>query len=124
MCCGRRGRRGLAAAHRLGASGLRVMLTEQDVVLGGGCCSMRAGLPGARACARACPSGHGAVSAPHHVLGAYGHGVFGALETLSPAEAPVSVACASGCGSSVRGAWYSPLCARALIAFPGTIFPA
>ena len=30
------GAAGLAAAHRLGASGLRVLLAEQDVVLGGG----------------------------------------------------------------------------------------
>ena len=78
---------GLAAAHRLGASGLRVMLTDQDVVLGGGSLldarwtawreSLCAGL--ARlATVRCLPR--------TTVLGAYGHGVFGALETLSPAE--------------------------------------
>ena len=79
---------GLAAAHRLGASGLRVMLTDQDVVLGGGSLldarwtawreSLCAGLAGL-ATTRCLPR--------TTVLGAYGHGVFGALETLAPAEA-------------------------------------
>ncbi len=79
---------GLAAAHRLGTSGLRVMLTDQDVVLGGGSLldvrwsawreSLCAGLAGL-ATVRCLPR--------TTVLGAYGHGVFGALETLSPAEA-------------------------------------
>jgi len=78
---------GLAAAHRLGASGLRVMLTDQDVVLGGGSLldarwtawreSLCAGLADL-ATVRCLPR--------TTVLGAYGHGVFGALETLSPAE--------------------------------------
>ena len=78
---------GLAAAHRLGASGLKVMLTDQDVVLGGGSLldarwtawreSLCAGLAGL-ATVRCLPR--------TTVLGAYGHGVFGALETLSPAE--------------------------------------
>jgi len=82
------GAAGLAAAYRLGASGLRVMLTDQDVVLGGGSLldarwtawreSLCAGLAGL-ATVRCLPR--------TTVLGAYGHGVFGALETLSPAEA-------------------------------------
>jgi heterotetrameric sarcosine oxidase alpha subunit len=79
---------GLAAAHRLGTSGLKVMLTDQDVVLGGGSlldarwsawrermCAGLAGLARVRCLPRTT------------VLGAYGHGVFGALETLSPPEA-------------------------------------
>jgi sarcosine oxidase subunit alpha len=79
---------GLAAAHRLGTSGLRVILADQDALLGGGSlldarwstwrqglCARLAGLPTVRCLARTT------------VLGAYGHGVFGALETLSPAEA-------------------------------------
>ena len=78
---------GLAAALRLGASGLRVILAEQDVVPGGGTLldarwsSWRdaiwaelARLPGVRYLARTA------------VLGAYGHGVFGALQTLAPEE--------------------------------------
>ena len=79
---------GLTAAHRLGASGLRVVLADQDAVLGGGSLldarwtawrqSLCAGLAD-RATVRCLPR--------TTVLGAYGHGVFGALETLSPAEA-------------------------------------
>ena len=77
------GSAGLAAAEVLGAAGLRVLLTEQDVVLGGGTlldprwsgwreetCRRLAALPTVRCLARTA------------VLGAYGHGVFGALETL------------------------------------------
>jgi methylglutamate dehydrogenase subunit C len=79
---------GLTAAHRLGASGLAVMLAEQDAVLGGGAlldarwddwrestCAALAGLPQVRCLPRTT------------VLGAYGHGVFGALETLAGADA-------------------------------------
>jgi sarcosine oxidase subunit alpha len=78
---------GLAAAHRLGASGLRVIVAEQDVVPGGGTLldtrwsHWREGIwgglarrPSVRYLARAT------------VLGAYGHGVFAALQTLSPEE--------------------------------------
>ena len=82
------GTAGLAAAHRLGTSGLKVMLADQDVVLGGGSLldarwsawreSLCAGLAGL-ATVRCLPR--------TTVLGAYGHGVFGALETLSPPEA-------------------------------------
>jgi heterotetrameric sarcosine oxidase alpha subunit len=79
---------GLTAARRLGTSGLRVMLADQDSVLGGGSllderwtawrestCAALTGLPSVRCLPRTT------------VLGAYGHGVFGALETLSSAEA-------------------------------------
>jgi len=78
---------GLAAAQSLGESGLRVMLADQDCVLGGGAlldprwgawraatCAALAGLATVRCLARTT------------VLGAYGHGVFGALESLSAAE--------------------------------------
>jgi sarcosine oxidase subunit alpha len=78
---------GLAAAHRLGAAGLRVILAEQDVVPGGGTlldarwaawresvCASPTRWPTLRCLTRTA------------VLGAYGHGVFGALETLSPQE--------------------------------------
>jgi sarcosine oxidase subunit alpha len=79
---------GLAAAHRLGASGLRVILADQDAALGGGSlldarctawrhamCAGLAGLTTVRCLPRTT------------VIGAYGHGVFGALEALAPAEA-------------------------------------
>jgi methylglutamate dehydrogenase subunit C len=78
---------GLTAAYRLGASGLKVMLLEQDVVLGGGALldprwapwrERMCGELGRLATVRC----HTATT----VLGAYGHGVFGALESLAPDE--------------------------------------
>lgn len=82
------GAAGLAAACRLGASGRSVILAEQDVTLGGGTLldprwsawrerarGMLAGLPHVRCLPRTT------------VLGAYGQGVFAALETLAPEEA-------------------------------------
>jgi NADPH-dependent 2,4-dienoyl-CoA reductase/sulfur reductase-like enzyme len=79
---------GLAAARRLGSRGLRVLLADQDVVPGGGSlldarwtawreklCATLSTFPRVRALA-------GTV-----VLGAYGHGVFAALQSLAPAEA-------------------------------------
>ena len=81
------GAAGLAAALRLGSSGLKVIVAEQDAVLGGGTLldarwdawreRVRAaleGLPNVRCLPRTT------------VLGAYGHGVFAALEVLAPAE--------------------------------------
>jgi len=78
---------GLAAAAALGAAGLRVLLAEQDAILGGGTLldprwtawrkemgRRLAALPAVRCLTRTT------------VLGAYGHGVFGALETLDPPE--------------------------------------
>jgi heterotetrameric sarcosine oxidase alpha subunit len=78
---------GLAAAGMLGAAGLRVLLTDQDVALGGGtlldprwsawreeACQRLAALATVRCLTRTC------------VLGAYGHGVFGALETMDAQE--------------------------------------
>jgi sarcosine oxidase subunit alpha len=81
------GAAGLAAALHLGGLGLRVLLAEQDGVLGGGTlldprwhawrAHVRAvleGLPQLRPLTRTC------------ILGAYGHGVYGALERLDPDE--------------------------------------
>jgi methylglutamate dehydrogenase subunit C len=81
------GAAGLTAAPALAAAGARVLLVEQDVVLGGGtllderwrawrdgACSALASQPQLRCLTRTA------------VLGAYGHGVFGALETLTPEE--------------------------------------
>ena len=116
----------LPPRHRLGRSGLRVLLAEQDVVLGGGAllderwrawreatCAALAALAASRCLARTT------------VLGAYGHGVFGALETLSPDEAArASADCASGCASSAAGACcWPPVRIERLIAFPGNDLP-
>src|ERR1700739_4337263 len=78
---------GLAAAHRLALSGLRVLLAERDVAIGGGTllderwdgwraatCASLVALRSVRRLARTT------------VVGAYGHGVFGALESLTAAE--------------------------------------
>ncbi len=81
------GAAGLAAACMLGRSGLRVLLVDQDCVAGGGtllderwrswrshCLEVLQGLPAVRTLLHTT------------VLGAYGHGVFGALEVLDPAQ--------------------------------------
>jgi sarcosine oxidase subunit alpha len=81
------GAAGLAAAHTLGAAGARVLLLEQDVTLGGGTllderwqawrsatCSAVAALPTLQ------------VLPATALLGAYGQGVFAALERLSHEE--------------------------------------
>ena len=81
------GAAGLAAAQRLGSAGLCVLLAEQDVVPGGGtlldprwsawrteALAHLAALPGVRLLSRTT------------VIGAYGHGVYAALETLGPGE--------------------------------------
>jgi sarcosine oxidase subunit alpha len=79
---------GMAAARLLGERGLRVMLLDQRTVAGGGSlldqrwtawrestCAALEALANLRCLPRTT------------VIGAYGHGVFGALETLAPAEA-------------------------------------
>jgi heterotetrameric sarcosine oxidase alpha subunit len=81
------GSAGLAAANRLALCGLKVLLVDQDSVIGGGTLLDRrwadwravrsaslAGAPALRFLARTA------------VIGAYGHGVFGALQTLSAEE--------------------------------------
>ena len=116
---------GLTAAHRLGASGLRVLLAEQDVVLGGGAlldarwsdwrestCAALAQLPQVRSLARTT------------VLGAYGHGVFGALETLAGADA----AAVGGLRERLRiirarRVIFATGAIERLIAFPGNDLP-
>jgi sarcosine oxidase subunit alpha len=78
---------GLAAALRLGACGLRVILADQDVVAGGGTLldvRWSAWREATRAALARLPS---VQCLPRTtVLGSYGHGVFGALETLSAEE--------------------------------------
>ena len=103
------GAAGLSAARALAAAGTRVLLAEQDVVLGGGtllderwrawredACAGLAPLPQLRCLTRTA------------VLGAYGHGVFGALETLARRSHCDSAVCASGCTSSAPSACSSP----------------
>jgi sarcosine oxidase subunit alpha len=79
---------GLAAARRLAASGLEVMLAEQDAVLGGGSL-LDARWTAWREAACAALTHHANVRCLPRttVLGAYGHGVFGALQQLSTQEA-------------------------------------
>jgi methylglutamate dehydrogenase subunit C len=78
---------GLSAARVLASSGLRVMLLDEGAVTGGGALldeRWRDWL----AAARAELSAHGTVVtlALTSVIGAYGHGVYAALERLGPVE--------------------------------------
>ena len=78
---------GLAAAGTLAAAGLRVLLADQDVALGGGTLlDPRWSAWREEACRRLEALASVRVLQRTTVLGAYGHGVFGALETLSPEE--------------------------------------
>jgi sarcosine oxidase subunit alpha len=77
----------LSAAYRFGLSGLRVLLLDQDVALGGGSMlddrwmAWREKIVGALA-----QMSNVRCLTHTTVLGAYGHGVYGALETLSAEE--------------------------------------
>ncbi len=78
---------GLSAAARLAASGLRVILAEQDVVAGGGTLldeRWDAWRAHAAAALKSMPNVRCLLRTT--VVGAYGHGVFGALETLGAPE--------------------------------------
>ena len=79
---------GLTAARRLAASGFKVILAEQDEVLGGGSL-LDARWTAWRVAACAALAQHANVRCLPRttVLGAYGHGVFGALERLTTLEA-------------------------------------
>jgi methylglutamate dehydrogenase subunit C len=82
------GAAGLAAVHRLAGSGARVLLVEQDVVLGGATLlDERWSAWRTQNCAALGARGNVRYHTSTVVLGAYGHGVFGALETLSAEEA-------------------------------------
>ncbi len=81
------GAAGLAAAGILGRCGLRVLLVDQDELAGGGTVLDERWRPWreqALAAIATMPRVRTLVRTT--VLGAYGHGVFGALETLGPAE--------------------------------------
>lgn len=78
---------GLAAAHALGRSGARVMLAEQDVTAGGGSLlDPRWSAWRDHMCAQLRSMSRVRCLTRTSVLGAYGHGVFGALETLTAAQ--------------------------------------
>ncbi len=79
---------GLAAARRLAGSGLKVMLAEQDEVLGGGSLHDARWTAWRQATCAALADRANVHCLPRTtVLGAYGHGVFGALERLALQEA-------------------------------------
>ncbi len=81
------GAAGLTAALALGAAGLRVLLAEQDVALGGGSLlDARWSAWRVRTCAALARLATVRCLPGTTVLGAYGHGVFGALETLGGDE--------------------------------------
>jgi len=78
---------GLTAAQRLGGCGLRVMLAEQDAVLGGGALLDARWTPWReRICAGLATFADVRCLPRTAIVGAYGHGVFGALEKLLPEE--------------------------------------
>jgi methylglutamate dehydrogenase subunit C len=81
------GAAGLAAAQRLGQRGLRVMLADADAVPGGGTLLDERWSAWREAVGKAL-GGMGSVRCLTRtaVVGAYGHGVYAALQTLSPAE--------------------------------------
>ncbi|MBV8495766.1 MAG: (2Fe-2S)-binding protein, partial [Gammaproteobacteria bacterium] len=75
------GAAGLAAAERLGAAGLRVLLADQDAVPGGGTLLDSRWSAWREARCRALAAQPRTRTLPRTtVLGAYGHGVFGMLE--------------------------------------------
>jgi heterotetrameric sarcosine oxidase alpha subunit len=82
------GAAGLAAAYRLARRGARVLLLDQGAVLGGGSLLDPRWAKWRHALLAALGE-HGLTRALSRtaVLGAYGNGVFGALQTLAPAEA-------------------------------------
>ncbi|HUA90224.1 MAG TPA: 2Fe-2S iron-sulfur cluster-binding protein [Steroidobacteraceae bacterium] len=79
------GAAGLSAGAALAQAGLRVLLLEQDVVAGGGSLLDERWGPWREARLREIQS-QARLLTRTAVLGAYGHGVFGALETLSPQD--------------------------------------
>ena len=81
------GSAGLAAARQLSRDGLRVMLAEEDVVLGGGSLlDPRWSAWREAACRALAADASVRCLTRTAVIGAYGHGVYAALETLAPAE--------------------------------------
>jgi methylglutamate dehydrogenase subunit C len=81
------GAAGLAAAHILGVAGLRVILADQDVMLGGGTLLESRWYAWREATTlRLLRLANVRCMPQTAVVGAYGHGVFAALETLGAEE--------------------------------------
>ena len=119
------GAAGLAAAHRLREYGLRVILAEQDIALGGGLL-LDPRWSGWHASVCEGLTGHPAVrTLPRTtVVGAYDQGVFGAVEELAPQDAV-------RCGGlrerlhiiRARRVLFATGALERLIAFPGNDVP-
>jgi methylglutamate dehydrogenase subunit C len=116
---------GLAAAHRLGTSGARVILADQDAAFGGGSLLDRRWTGWREALITTVAALDTVRCLPRTtVVGAYGHGVFGALETLAPAET-------AACGGlrerlrviRARRVILATGAVERLIAFPGNDVP-
>jgi heterotetrameric sarcosine oxidase alpha subunit len=81
------GAAGLAATQRLGQRGLRVMLVDEDLVLGGGLLLDERWSAWREATLTALTGMASVRCLPRTtVVGAYGQGTYGALQTLTPAE--------------------------------------
>ncbi|MBV8342962.1 MAG: (2Fe-2S)-binding protein [Gammaproteobacteria bacterium] len=119
------GAAGLAAAERLGAAGLRVLLADQDAVPGGGTLLDSRWSAWREARCRALAAQPRTRTLPRTtVLGAYGHGVFGMLETLAPSDSQRF----GGVRERLRivrtrAALLAPGAQERLIAFPGNDVP-
>jgi sarcosine oxidase subunit alpha len=119
------GTAGLAAAAHLGRSGLRVLLVDQDVAFGGGSLLDTRWSPWREAMlARLQDLDSVRCLSRTAVVGAYGHGVFGAIETL----APTTIAASGGLRERLRIIRARQLILASgsverLIAFPGNDVP-
>jgi len=85
---------------------------------------MYAGRAGASTPAPRSPASPRCAGCPNHVLGAYGHGVFAALQTLTGDEAASFGGLRERCASSVRRVIFATGAVERLIAFPATMCPA
>ncbi len=81
------GAAGLAAAQRLGRRGMRVLVADEDAVLGGGLLLDERWTPWREAAFTALEAmANVRCFARTAIIGAYGHGVYAALQSLNPAE--------------------------------------
>ncbi|HEX9139646.1 MAG TPA: 2Fe-2S iron-sulfur cluster-binding protein [Steroidobacteraceae bacterium] len=119
------GTTGLAAAALLGASGLRVLLVDQDVALGGGSLLDARWTSWREAMLATLAKLDSVCCLPRTaVVGAYGHGVFGAVESLAPHR----IAASGGLRERMRiirarRVIFATGSVERLIAFPGNDVP-